>query len=88
MRPRLEQPAVKLILRDLESGPATVADLEDVTRIDRRNLRVYLRLLHEREAVHISGWEQRTGPALPVWNLGPGRDRPRPSRKYKRRGAK
>lgn len=56
-----------LILRDLEFGPATVNELESLLRIKRRNLRPYLALLHEQRAIHISGWEQRTGPALPVW---------------------
>ena len=86
MRPRAEQPVVALILRDLEFGPATVNELEGLLRIKRRNLRPYLVLLHEQRRVHISGWEQRTGPALPIWAAGRAPDKPRPPRKYTRRG--
>lgn len=78
MRPRAEQPVTTLILRDLEFGPATVNELESLLRIKRRNLRPYLALLHEQRAIHISGWEQRTGPALPVWSAGGKKDKPRP----------
>jgi hypothetical protein len=46
-----------------------------------RNLRVYLK---DMEGIYIGGWEQRTGPALPVWYLGNGKNKARPERKYKR----
>ena len=86
MRPRAEQPVVELILRYLEFGPATVNELEGLLRIKRRNLRPYLVLLHAQKRIHISGWEQRTGPALPVWGAGNKKDKPRPPRRYVRRG--
>lgn len=86
MRPRIEQPTLKLILRDLEDGPASVKDLEETLKIDRRNLRPYLTLLHEQQHIHICAWEQRTGPALPVYSAGSAADRKRPARKHKRRG--
>ena len=85
MRPRVEQPVIPLILRDLESGPATVHDLEETVRINQRNLRPYLKMLWHEGRVVIVAWEQRTGPALPVYGLE-GSNRPRPRRKYKRRG--
>lgn len=85
MRPRAEQPVIPLILRDLESGPATVRDLEESIGINRRNLRPYLKMLKQEGKVNIVDWEQRTGPALPVYGLE-GNNRPRPRRKYKRRG--
>ncbi len=81
MRPRAEQPVIPLILRDLENGPATVHDLADAIGISVRNLRVYLK---EMQGIHIGGWEQRTGPALPVYYLGYKRNKPRPERKYRR----
>ena len=77
---------VALILRDLAFGPATIRELEAVTGIHRRNLRHYLALLHEQKRVRICGWEQRTGPALPIWAIGDAKDKPRPARKYVRRG--
>lgn len=86
MRPRSEQPVVALILRDLKDGPATVDDLEQVIGIHRRNLRAYLKLMNEQLLVHIGGWEQRTGPALPVWHFGTGKNKKRPARLYTRRG--
>lgn len=83
MRPRSEQPVVKLILRDLEFGPAVNHDLAQTTGVHLRNIRHYLKLLHAANQIRIGGWEQRTGPALPVWHLGPGRDVPRPPTKYR-----
>lgn len=71
----------ELIRRDLALGPATVHDLSDAIGISVRNLRVYLK---DMEGIYIGGWEQRTGPALPVWYLGNGKDKPRPERKYRR----
>ena len=71
----------ELIRRDLALGPATVHDLADAIGISVRNLRVYLK---DMEGVYIGGWEQRTGPALPVWHLGNGKNKARPERKYKR----
>ena len=82
MRPRTEQPTLTLILRDLEIGPATVPDLEETLGINRRNLRPYMKLAQELHGVAIVGWEQRTGPALPVYGFGEGKRRPR--RKHKR----
>lgn len=84
MRPRAEQPIPTLIRRELESGPSTVHDLASVLQINIRNIREYMRLLHGTH-VRICGWEQRTGPALPVWALGSGKDARRPQRKYKRK---
>lgn len=72
-----------LILRDLALGPAVNHDLADTTGIDIRNVRYYLKLLHAERKIRIGGWEQRTGPALPVWHLGSGRDAPRPPRQSK-----
>ena len=71
----------ELIRRDLALGPATVHDLADAIGISVRNLRVYLK---EMQGIHIGGWEPRTGPALPVWYLGNGKNKARPERKYKR----
>lgn len=84
MRPRPEQPINTLILRDLADGPATVVDLEQTISIHRRNLRYYMKILKDDKLVHISGWEQRTGPALPVFALGNKRDAPRPKQKHRR----
>jgi len=81
VRPRSEQPIPELIKRDLALGPATVHDLADAIGISVRNLRVYLK---DMEGIYIGGWEQRTGPALPVYYLGYKRNKPRPERKYRR----
>lgn len=88
MRPRAEQPVVKLIKRDLEFGPATIHDLEESTGVNKRNLRHYLKALLAQKAVHVGGWEQRTGPVLPVYAAGCGRGAPRPKALYPRRGRK
>lgn len=86
MRKRIEQPVVKLVLKELEFGPFTLHDLVDVVKISTRNLRVYLKLMLELRMIHISAWEQRQGPALPVFDLGQGRNFPRPRVMYQRRG--
>jgi hypothetical protein len=83
MRPRAEQPIPLLILRELAFGPSTNHELAETTGINLRNIRPYLKMM-QGEYIHIGGWEQRTGPALPVWHLGAGPDKPRPRRKYRR----
>ena len=83
MRPRAEQPVPTLILRDLALGPATSHELVEITGVALRNVQAYLKLMHG-QSIHIGGWEQRTGPALPVWHLGVAEDKPRPRRKYRR----
>lgn len=71
MRPRPEQPPVALILKHLEKDDATVYDLEPVLGINRRNIRPYMRLLHEQRAIHIDRWEcHGNGPKVAVWGLG------------------
>lgn len=85
MLPREKQPVAKLILRDLALGPATVKELMAEVGLCECNTRYYLRALHKKKLIHICGWEQRTGPALPVWGHGPKRDKPRPPTKRKRR---
>ena len=84
MRPRAEQPVVVLILRDLGFGPSTAVELEETLGIHRRNIREYLAMLSAQKRIHIGDWIQRTGPALPVWYLGEGRNRPRPKTIYRR----
>ena len=69
MRPRIEQPVITLILRDLKYGPATVHELRTITGIHIRNLREYLKLLKDMKKIRIIGYERRTGPPLPVWGL-------------------
>ena len=85
MLPREKQPVAKLILRDLALGPATVKELMAEVGLCECNTRYYLRVLHKKKLIHIGGWERRTGPALPVWYLGAGKDKRRPTPKYKRR---
>ena len=81
MRPRSEQPIPELIRRDLALNPATEHDLADAIGISVRNLKIYLK---DMEGIYIGGWEQRTGPALPVYHLSYKRNKPRPERKYRR----
>jgi hypothetical protein len=88
MRPRPEQPTVTLILRDLDDGPATVVDLEAAIGINRRNLRPYITLLKGEGLIRITGWEQRTGPPLPIYDKGEGKDARRPKLKTPRRKKK
>lgn len=69
MRPRSEQPIPTLIIRDLADGPATKHDLAETIGVHPRNLLHYIRLLHADGKIRIADWEQRTGPALPVYAL-------------------
>lgn len=61
-----------------------MVDLEEALHITRRNLRPYLKLMKDAGMIHVAGWQQKTGPALPLWKLGAGKDKPRPATIYKR----
>lgn len=63
-----------LLLRELESGPATSSELAYVIKIARRNVNEYLRLLRRDKRVRVCAWERR---GRPVYCLGSGRDAPR-----------
>jgi hypothetical protein len=69
-------PNQKLILRDLETGYATVADLVAVIGICRRAVSQNLNKLHAMKLVRIACWENRR---KPVWGLKKNQvDAPRP----------
>jgi hypothetical protein len=74
-------PNQKLILRDLETGYATVADLVPVIGIGLRNVNENLRKLHAMGLVRITSWENRR---KPVWGLKKNKaDAPRPAARSK-----
>lgn len=69
MRRRAEQPIVPLLLRELETGPATDRDLSSVLGIHHKNVRLYCNLLHEEGRIRISDWERKQGSPIAVWAL-------------------
>lgn len=72
MRPRLEQPVVKLVLNDLQHGPATAQDLAESVGITTRNMREYMKLMLAQRMVVITGLERRIGqpgPSVPIYRL-------------------
>lgn len=86
MNKREVQPAMTLIPRALattEDG-MTLYELSEVIGIHPRNLRVYVRLLREREAVRITAWGRNGSNApMPIYGVGPGKDANRPKRVVK-----
>jgi hypothetical protein len=74
-------PTQKLILRDLDFGPATSRDLVAVTNTCNWTVRRSLRALHDMKLVRICGWETIRGGRIAVWSskkISDG-DVPRPS---------
>lgn len=79
MRPRAEQPVRTLILRDLESGPATPYDLAAAIGIHVRNMRPYVKLMHEAGEIHVCDYERgHQGPPRRVYAIGQRKDKPQP----------
>lgn len=80
MRPRKEQPPIKLILNILENlGQASVHDLALVLSIDKRNVRQYLKILKADKKIYISGYsKEKRGPALPLYSKGNRKDKEYP----------
>lgn len=77
MRPRKEQPTKTLLVRELETGPATVHDLAETVGTTVRNTRVYLNELLEEGAIRVFAWErERRGPPLPVYGVADGKPSP------------
>lgn len=81
---RLFMPEMKLLLRDLESGPATVSDLVPVLRISRRGTTAYVREAYAAGLIRISGYERvhKQGGCTKIYalKLSPlQRDCPRPA---------
>lgn len=71
MRPRNEQPAVKLILRALETDDLTAYELSECIGINIRNVRPYMKLLKDQKLVHVLKYEcHGNGPKVPRWSLG------------------
>lgn len=81
MRPRAEQPTLKLILRYLGEGPATAYELAARLRMTVRNTRPYLHILLERRDVFIRDYAPRPGKKVPIYQVdkyGDGEDEPYP----------
>lgn len=79
MNPRTQKAEYVLILRELETGPATADDLAAAIGIHKRNVREYLKLM--KGQIHIKSFERsRRGPPVPVYALGrkPNCRRPKP----------
>lgn len=79
--PRLQQPAMRLLLAELEFGPATIGDLCAVVPRVKRALILYLNEARRAKLIHICGWERSRGAPRPVYSIGPGRGdavRPQP----------
>lgn len=73
MRKREEQSALTLIERFLkDKGGLTSYKLAELLGINIRNVRPYMKILHERKTVYIEDWKTPKlghGPKVPVWGL-------------------
>lgn len=69
VRKREEQPAMKLILMELESGPADDRDLAHVIGIHYKNIKRYTKLLWQQQQIVPLWWERKQGGAQPVWGI-------------------
>jgi hypothetical protein len=70
---------MKLMLRELKTGPSLGEDLAYVLRIGHRHIRRMLLELKEMDLVRIAGWEKRGKHVVAIWGLkSPRPDAPRP----------
>lgn len=67
---RAHLPAAKLILRDLESGPATLYELQSVVRLSISSTKEYLRELNQKKMIYICSYERLRNGMRPVYALG------------------
>lgn len=71
---RLTLPAAKLILRELEYGPANIHKLISVIRLAENTTRAYLRELRGANKIHICRYERLPNGFRPVYALGEGKN--------------
>lgn len=73
-------PSEILLLRELETGPATVHDLIPVLHLARNSVLRLVRRLHSAKRIRICGWERSHGGARRVFALQTGKvaDVPKP----------
>jgi hypothetical protein len=69
VRKREEQPAMKLILMELESGPACDTDLAHILGLHRKTVKLYTKLLWQQQQIVPLWWERKQGGAQPVWGI-------------------
>jgi hypothetical protein len=83
MRPRAEQPPMKLIPEILEEwGELDVTSIARFLGIEKANVRKYLRLLKDEKKIHIAFYEaNKPGPARPFFYIGNKVDAPYPIKK-------
>jgi hypothetical protein len=73
--------SMKLVLKELETGPATRDDLMHVVGIKQRAMLKALSDLYRMDLIRISTWEKRGHHAIRVWGLKSTRvDAPKPPR--------
>lgn len=91
MRKREEQPVLTLIERFLQDkGSLTSYDIAKLLGIHVRNVRPYMKILHERKVIFIQDWKTpkgANGKKIPVWRIDEckeGDDEPYPKPIYKR----
>jgi predicted HTH transcriptional regulator len=73
--------SMKLVLKELKTGPATRDDLMHVVGIKQRAMLKVLADLYRMDLIRISTWEKRGHHAIRVWGLKSTRvDAPRPPR--------
>lgn len=81
MRPKVNATIFALMIRELQDGPSSTADIVRVTGMLPATVRGYLQKLHGQRCTHIIDYEldcmgrQRA----PIYMMGSGRDTPRRS---------
>jgi transcription initiation factor IIE alpha subunit len=72
---------MKLILKELKTGPSTSDDLMHVVKVKQRAMLKALSDLHRMDLIRIATWEKRRWHVIRVWGLSSTRiNSPRPPR--------
>lgn len=77
---RVNAIAIAELMVGLQDGCHTMLELADLSGLSIQTVRNYIKQLHKRGAVHIADWREdaKGGRTLKVFELGPGKDMPKP----------
>ena len=77
---RVNAIAIAELMVGLQDGCHTMLELAELSGLSILTVRNYCKQLHKRGAIHVADWREdaKGGRTLKVYELGPGKDMPKP----------